>query len=203
MIYKFICAGNDTFSKCYKKEDNEFIIAIDGGLNILVKQNIKPNLVIGDFDSVSDIDINLYQYIKYPTKKDKSDFEYGLEYILYEKDFNIENDSVIVYNATGGRLDHYQTVINLLIKYDDYNIKVYDDLNYIYISQPKMVLQKNEYKYISFFSYKEETFITLVGFSYPLNNYPLSLRDNICLSNEIIEEGFVATNNKVLVIHSK
>jgi hypothetical protein len=30
MIYKLVCASNDSFSKLYKKDDNEIIIAVDG-----------------------------------------------------------------------------------------------------------------------------------------------------------------------------
>ena len=31
MIYKLVCAGNNSFSKVYKKDENEIIIAVDGG----------------------------------------------------------------------------------------------------------------------------------------------------------------------------
>ena len=36
-----------------KSEDTEFIIAVDKGLEFLYRHEIRPDYVVGDFDSVS------------------------------------------------------------------------------------------------------------------------------------------------------
>ena len=52
MIYKLVCAGNDSFSSLYKQDQGEIIIAVDGGYDILKKNNIKVNYFFGDKDSL-------------------------------------------------------------------------------------------------------------------------------------------------------
>ena len=41
MIYKLVCAGDNCFDELYKKDDQEIIIAIDGGYKPLIENNIK------------------------------------------------------------------------------------------------------------------------------------------------------------------
>ncbi|MDD2492847.1 MAG: hypothetical protein PHY83_02770, partial [Bacilli bacterium] len=55
MIAKIVCAGFNSFQDVYHHDDDEFIIAVDGGIIATSSQNIIANIVIGDFDS-SDID---------------------------------------------------------------------------------------------------------------------------------------------------
>lgn len=201
MIYKLICAGNDSFINNYQKEEDEYIIAIDGGYNVLQANNIKANAFFGDCDSLE----GLYPEIKnihiFPTQKDDSDFDLVINYLIKERKIT-EHEKVIVYNATGGRLDHYQAILNTLVKYQNYNIQIIDNNNLLFMSSYENCFDKDNYKYISFYSVNDQTIITLKGFKYSLNNYNLNRYDNLCLSNEIIEKGELIVNHKVLVIKS-
>ena len=66
-----------------------------------------------------------------------------------------------------------------------------------------MSIPKNDYKYISFFSLNDDTMISLSGMKYNIENYNLKLKDNLCLSNEILDEANISVTNKVLVFLSK
>ncbi len=56
-----------------------FVIAVDGGYNHLVAADIKPNLVIGDMDSITqDVSVDT---IKFDTVKDDTDFKCAINYV--------------------------------------------------------------------------------------------------------------------------
>ena len=57
MIYKLVCAGDNHFIDLYKKDENEIIIAVDGGYKVLNENNIKIDYFFGDYDSLGTNDI--------------------------------------------------------------------------------------------------------------------------------------------------
>lgn len=199
MIYKLICAGIDSFIENYNQDKEEFIIAIDGGYQVLQEHNIKIDAFFGDFDSLKKQELALKNEHIYSSIKDDSDFDLAINYLINDKKIS-KDDKIIVYNGTGGRLDHYRAIINTIIRNRDYNITLIDDRNEILMSDLTSIFKQDNYKYISFFSIEEDTVLSLKGFKYNIDNYNLKLYDNLCLSNEIINEGILKTNKKVLVI---
>lgn len=200
MIVKIVCAGENDFSSLYKKDIDEYIISVDGGIKVVNELGLKADLAIGDFDSC---DINLYQnsYLKrltFEKRKDYSDLELSL--MECEK---LNPNKVIIYNATGNRLDHFYANLLMLERYFHLDIEMVNKNNHISVINKETHFKKNEYKYISFFALEEEVKISLKGFSYELDNYELSINDTLCLSNEIEKEGIIKVNDKkVLVIRS-
>jgi len=95
--------------KIIKKTD--FIIAADGGANHLEKLELKPNVVIGDMDSIDKKLLKKYKSIKYPRKKDKTDFELAINYCL-EKKFK----EIIIFGILGDRIDHLLANIFLIAR---------------------------------------------------------------------------------------
>ena len=92
-------------------EEGDLVIGADGGYLTLVKNRIKPNIVIGDFDSYTG-DIECESIIKFPVKKDFADSALAIEYAIsqgYKK--------IVVYGAIGGSLDHTLANIALLADY--------------------------------------------------------------------------------------
>ena len=198
MIVKIVCASTNSFSRLYNKDDDEFIIGCDGGCKVLEDLNINYDLALGDFDSFSESLINPnITKMKFKSEKDESDLELALDYAL-----KLDPEKILIYNATGKRIDHLLASINLLKKYKNNNIIILDEDNEISVSSSAVFL-RNYYKYISFFSIAEETVISLRGFKYNLDNYHLSQQDSLCLSNEITTVGHLITNKEVLVIKSR
>lgn len=81
-----------------------FVIAVDKGLDFLEKYGLLPDVILGDFDSVSQNLLKKYDNIQkhsYPTHKDKSDGEIAVEFAL-----NRNPEKIFIINAIGGRLDH-------------------------------------------------------------------------------------------------
>ena len=199
MIVKIVCAGENHFKNLYKKDQEEYLIAVDGGLNTISEMNLVADLAIGDFDSC---DINKYncykEKITYNKIKDESDLELAVIHA-----FKLNFEKIVIYNATGNRLDHFYASILLLNKFSKKNIEIVNNNNKIKVINETTVFKKSEYKYISFFALEEDVVITLEGFYYNIKDYKLETSNPLGLSNEIKEEGKVVINNKkVLVIES-
>lgn len=99
----------------------EYIIAADSGIDTLEHYTklfpfFKPNMIVGDFDSISNNDIlEKYSNIvkKFPTDKDYSDTELALqEAFEYAKKIN-KKPFVTLIGGDGGRIDHFIAIYDL------------------------------------------------------------------------------------------
>lgn len=99
--------------KIIKKTD--YLIAVDGGAKFFKKLKLIPNIVIGDMDSIPPMCKGLINQtptvIKYPRKKDKTDFELAIDYCLKEK-----FQEIIIFGILGDRIDHMLANIFLIAK---------------------------------------------------------------------------------------
>lgn len=91
----------------------DYVICADAGANHALALGLKPDLVVGDMDSIdpgvwksllqSDVRVELY-----PREKDETDMELAIERAVAMKP-----DSILIMAALGGRLD--QTLGNLFL----------------------------------------------------------------------------------------
>lgn len=184
---------------CLVKDKSIPFIAVDGGYDELIKQNIQPVYMIGDFDSLlARPDMKNDQMKILPTHKDYTDTEMAILEAV-QKGY----DEIDLYGVTGGRLDHFVTMMRLLVKYQSVKLTIYDQFNKIYLlSAGEHKICRNEYQYISFFSVNE-TILTLKNMAYPLDHYHLKYEDGLCVSNEILDKnGYVITTAPVFCIQS-
>ena len=84
---------------------DNFIIAADGGFDILLKGALKPDLLLGDFDSIDFLPKH-DNILKFPIEKDYTD-----TFLAYEEGRKRGYLNFVIYGGTGGRFDH--TVANL------------------------------------------------------------------------------------------
>lgn len=190
--------GNNISVNNYDFNDY-YVIGVDKGALLLIRNNIKCDEAIGDFDSVCQVDLEL---IKKNTKvtvlnmeKDDTD-----TFVSIKRAYEISDDVTILGGIEGRRIEHFIANLNLLSKYD--NLKLIDDNSYIFKLNTSTNLKKDEYKYISFFAL-EDSIISLEGFKYNLCNYNLKVFDSLCVSNEIQNLAKISLNGKILVIKSK
>jgi len=97
-----IISGGELTSYLPKKE-YDLTIAVDKGYLYAQKLNIVPNIVIGDFDSLpeSDIDPELSEIIRHPVRKDDTDTMLAIKYAI-EKGCNL----ITIICGLGSRMDH-------------------------------------------------------------------------------------------------
>jgi len=172
-------------------------IGVDRGVFSLLKQGIMPEQAFGDFDSLTEEERQWVNHTEvelnvFPCEKDETDMEIALKWVLEQCP-----NQVILFGATGGRLDHLFINAHLILYGLSQGISVYiqDQWNKMTILKPgSYTLNKSSYPYVSLIPLsKEVKGLTLTGFRYPLANATLKQGSSQCVSNEILDkEGVVS-----------
>lgn len=194
--------------------ENIRLIAADRGLEFFLDYLILPDVVIGDFDSLSEDGKNflemqnedipyggmlewklqkgegkVVEVVRLRPEKDDSDTQSAMNYA-------IQNGAkeIVILGVTGNRVDHLMANFGLLIlaQKQDTEVALADRYNYMKLIPSGTILKKAEQfgKYVSFFPLGGDvTGLTLQGFKYPLDKYHLTTADSgLTVSNEISEE---------------
>lgn len=180
-------------------DDDSVVCGIDSGSIFALKNNIKLDYALGDFDSISDDELNLLlstdaKILKLKPEKDETDTEYAIKY------FSDYQTIVICGGIKGKRIDHLIANINLLKKYK--NVYIFDNDSLITNICNFNDVSNENYYYVSFFL-EENSILSLDGFKYNLDNYKFDKFDNLCISNEIIADPSVKYEGDGIVILSK
>lgn len=164
------------------------IIAVDKGLETLDETQIKPDYIIGDFDSINREVLKNFENSDIPIEylnpeKDFTDTHMGLKLAI-----DIKSNNITILGATGTRIDHLLANINVLKEALDQNInaKMIDENNTIFLinKNTKLPLNKN-YKYVSIIPLTSKLEgVDLKGFKYELDNATLEIGESIGVSNE-------------------
>lgn len=190
-----------------KKEKFDKIIAVDAGLEAVMALGLKPDMIVGDFDTVKPEVLEFYrqqEYIVWDThqpEKDETDTELAL---LKAQATGCTH--VVVLGATGGRMDHMLGNIHLLFPCLQKGIEacILDSQNRVYLIDGERTFRRNETwgKYISFLPLTEQVNgITLTGFKYPLCEKDIEIGTSLCISNELTEEeGSITFDDGVLIV---
>lgn len=116
-----------------------------------------------------------------------------LEWILSEG-----ASEITILGATGGRLDHFLSNLNILMKPLKQGIPAYivDSHNRLYLIDGETTLHREQVfgQYISLQPLSEKVYpVTLTGFQYGLKDYTLTYGDGRAISNEFAPEAQTAT----------
>lgn len=189
-------------------KNNSLLICADGGGEALKKYGLIPDILLGDFDSISKDTFNYFtekktKIVTYPKEKDFTDTEVALQ-----KALELKAKEICFLGCTGTRLDHTLSNIGLLKKCLENEINAYilDDNNKIFLKNKTCVIYKNSYKYFSLLSYGSDVItLTIKGAKYDLDKYKLNLGEPITVSNEFLEDKVSIEFPKglLLLIYSK
>lgn len=197
MLKTIIVSGGDINKNFLEKLNlkNKFnnIIASDKGLEALDKCNIKPNYIIGDFDSLNEKVLNKYindeeiKIIKLNPEKDYTDTHMALKLAI-----ELKSTDITIIGAIGSRLDHTLANINILKEALEKKVacRILNENNNITLINKNITIKKEEeYPYISLIPLTTNvTGLTLNGFKYPLDNATMEIGKSIGVSNEQIED---------------
>lgn len=172
------------------------ILAADRGLEFCRRNQIRPDVILGDFDSVDPEIIEQYEkQEKIPVRrfnpvKDATDTAIAMNQAL-----EMGAGEICFFGATGTRLDHtLSNIYNLrLLRERGIYGSIVDAHNRITMPPGQEIrLKKSEQfgTYVSLFPFgREVRGLTLQGFKYPLEDYTLTLGDGgLSASNEIVED---------------
>jgi thiamine pyrophosphokinase len=161
--------------------EDKTIYACDNAVRELLRQNIKIDLAIGDFDSLENKSLlSGIKTIKLSVDKDESDTAYALRHAYQHTD-----EVILVGGIKGSRSDHFIGNLLLLEKYP--NLTILDDTNKIIRLETGIYqITSDNFKYISLFPLLDSV-VSIYGTKYELESEELFQYDTLGLSNEIIK----------------
>ena len=191
----------------YLKEE-DYLIGVDKGCNCLYEYGLKPNLILGDFDSAKAEVINYYkeslvEFVKFKPEKDYSDTD-----LACRKAMETGAKQILLFGATGTRVDH--TLGNIGLQLNAFNegiiIEIIDDNNRTYLINKNTKIQAKDRGIISFHAISEVVKnINITGAKYDLVDYDMTLFEPRAICNEFIGEDINITFDSgiIMVIFSK
>ncbi len=168
---------------------DDLIFCVNGGTRHALDLGLKPDVIIGDLDSLDPDDRQKLkefspQLIEHPPEKEKSDLELALDHAV-----GMQPKGILIIGALGGRrTDH--AFINLLLLYlplrDSIPACIIDERQEILMAEKEVVVKGAVGDYISLFTLTAESRgIITEGLKYPLKDETLHLASTRGLSNEL------------------
>lgn len=186
----------------------DYILGVDRGLEFCYQNQIVPDYIVGDFDSLPPATLQWFRMNTqvpirtYNPVKDATDTCIALEKAIEEG-----STEIWILGATGTRIDHVLCNIQILKKAWIEKIPAFlvDRRNQVSLPVERQfaLFRQEQYgTYVSFFPLGEEvTGLTLEGFKYPLDRYHLRNLEGLGVSNEITsEQAFVSWEEGILVM---
>lgn len=166
-----------------KAQRGDLVIAADGGYDKLKALGIKPDLLLGDFDSIeagaAETDA---EQLRYPVEKDDTDMLLAVK-TGFERGYEV----FVIYGGVGGRLDHTLANVQTLAYIARRGGRGYLMGNGFVITalyNDELLLSASKRGNISVFAHGGDARgVTLEGLKYPLKNAVLSCDVPLGVSN--------------------
>lgn len=207
----FINGNLSDFSQVRKNiVKSDYIVGVDGGTNTIFRLGLFPHIVIGDLDSISKTTMKIIsehsvELRRYPKKKDKTDFELAIEFVIKKK-----YKEILIFGLLGERLDHLLANIFFLKKIfkqnKSLNIKIIEGNQEVFFVDKEIVLKGKTGDIASIIPFDTSIKnIELQGLEYQFKNKLLYFGSTQGVSNVMIKKtAKVSFRNGIgLVIHQK
>jgi len=169
----------------------DLIVAVDGGLEVILAHGLTADLWIGDLDSLSDIgalnSLPEEKIIRLSPIKDETDTEMAIKHLI-----SIGIQEMVIFNDLAGRLDHVLGIIQNLLFAQRQGIKICvesaQQRGFFLFSDT--VLEYPENTLLSLVSYSDRAvFAGSKNLAYPLENITLYRHLSRGISNRICASG--------------
>lgn len=171
----------------FRSQEFDYVIAVDRGYASLEAIGVRPDVSMGDFDSLGFVPKG--RTVRFPAEKDKSDME-----LAFERALTRHASEIYVYGALSHRLDHTIANLQLFARYSEkgpYVTGIGADFAVRLLTGPDVFeLPKGTTEgIVSVFSANDQaTGVFEVGMKYGLDDAVLSNRTTLGLSNELCGE---------------
>ena len=175
-----------------KGKKYDYIIAADSGAEYAASLGLKPDVILGDLDSVSAETLEHFKNEGCPVKefrpeKDETDFDIALKEAI-----SLNPEKITILGATGTRLDHTFTTFFCIMRMLETGVdcEIIDPNNRIYFRNIDFVIRKKEQygNFVSLVPVTESVILSIKGMKYPLENKKVFRGESLCQSNEIVNE---------------
>ncbi|MCR5591011.1 MAG: thiamine diphosphokinase [Lachnospiraceae bacterium] len=192
MMDTVIVAGGSCDLLLHRELLNDaYLIGADRGALTLADSGYKVDLAVGDFDSVTEVELERIfrsagEVDKLETEKDETDLEHAIKRAI-----KMTAGTVHILGATGTRLDQTISAINLLKLLHDNGREayIYDRNNRIRLIEGHAELAKGPRRYVSLIPYGDIMVnVSLKGFKYSGDHITLERKSSLGISNEIVDD---------------
>ena len=180
--------------------DSDYYIFCDSGLSHMSALGVKPDLIVGDFDSHSDPHLDV-ETIVLPCEKDDTDTFYAVKEAI-KRGFS----EFLLIGVVGKRFDHSLGNVSILYYLDSLGMQgmILDDYSHMQIVSCEPVYVEDSYAFFSLLniSGKAEG-ITIENAKYPLENAKITCEYQYGVSNEVLPgktSKITVKNGKLLLI---
>lgn len=215
MKHFFVVSGgkiDDAFARrVIEEQEQAVLIAADSGMEFFYRNGMKPDVIVGDFDSARQEILAYFRgqpgirIQELNPIKDDTDTESAIRLAIA-----MGAEQITILGGTGSRLDHVLGNIELLGigLFEGVPMTILDANNRIRMIDAGMRLRRDEQfgDYVSLIPYTSQVeHLTLKGFKYPLSDDCLKGFCSLGVSNEILEEEAVIEfdGGILLVIESR
>ena len=186
--------------------DDDFFIFCDGGLSHAGGLGIKPDVVVGDFDSCDANDLEWWkqksEIIQLPREKDDTDTLFAVK-LAIERGYC----DFLLLGAMGGRFDHALGNISILLYLNGLGKKalLIDDYSVMQIVGKDPLYIEDTSSYFSVLTVAGDVSgVNIKNAKYPLENATLTCDFQLGISNEVlpgkVAEVSVASGRVLVVI---
>ena len=168
--------------------DDDFFIFCDGGLSHAGGLGIKPDVVVGDFDSCDANDLALWkersEIVQLPREKDDTDTLFAVK-LAVERGYC----DFLLLGAMGGRFDHALGNISILLYLNGLGKKalLIDDYSVMQIVGNEPFYIEDSSSYFSVLTVAGDVSgVNIKNAKYPLENATLTCDFQLGISNEVL-----------------
>ena len=186
-------------------QEDDLVICADVAYLAAKKENISPNLIIGDFDhGKNDAPAKTSAaFVRVPSEKDDTDTMLCVKCALTKG-----ADEIVIVGGIGGRLDHTFANLQTLayIEKEGAHGRVISEDNEAFLVCDEAHIEKRDGWYLSVFAYDGVCEgVTIQGAKYEVADVSLSTDFPLGVSNEITADSAIVSvkNGTLLVILSK
>ena len=178
--------------------NSDFIIAVDGSANKLFDLKIIPDVIIGDLDSLQNIENKDIELIEAPDQN-KTDFRKTLEWCIEKNILNIS-----IFGISGESEDHFLGNYYTLSDFGEkISWKAFTDFSMISPCVGNKKFESFKGQKVSLFCMKGSSTVNSENLEYPLLSYHLKPSDD-AVRNLSLEDNFIIdSTNTILVFQSR
>ena len=178
--------------------NSDYIIAVDGSANKLFDLEIIPDVIIGDLDSLQNINNKNIELVKTPDQN-KTDFRKTLEWCIEKNILNIS-----IFGISGESEDHFLGNYYTLSDFGEkISWKAFTDFSVISPCMGNKKFESFKGQKVSLFCMKGSSTVNSENLEYPLQSYHLKPSDD-AVRNLSLEDHFtIESTNTILVFQSR
>lgn len=164
-------------------QPDDYVIFCDSGLKHLDALQVQPSLIVGDFDSHENPQLDV-ETLVLPCEKDDTDTVYAMKEAIRRG-----YDTFLLIGVVGGRLDHTLGNVSMLLYLDSLGLKgsIVDDYSEMEIVSSSPVSIEDKYTFFSLLNISGcARGISIQNAKYPLDDGEITCEYQYGVSNEVL-----------------